>query len=113
VEDLGFHSSKSALHQLSTAIFSLHYRISEKLATNFKITAMKLTMKLTIAPLATHAFALRNGTHYTDATFGLTQIAGDFSVEDKDTSAAPKTTETPSWASLVLGHHPRIQDTAP
>ena len=37
-------------------------RTSEKLATSFKITAMKLTMKLAIAPLATSAFALRNGT---------------------------------------------------
>jgi hypothetical protein len=68
------------------------YHTSEKLATNFKITTMKLTMKLAIAPLATPAFALRNGTHYTDATFGLVQIAGDFSVKDKDTSAAPKIT---------------------
>jgi hypothetical protein len=82
------------------------YHTSEKLATNLKITAMKLTMKLAIALLATSAFALRNGTHYTDSTFGLVQIAEDFNIKDKDTSAAPKITETPSWAGVVLGPPP-------
>jgi hypothetical protein len=82
------------------------YHTSEKLATNLKITAMKLTMKLAIALLATSAFALRNGTHYTDSTFGLLQIVEYFSVKDKDTSATPKIADTPSWAAAVLGPPP-------
>jgi len=34
--------------------------------------------------------------NYANATFGLVQIAEDFSDKEKDTSTAPKTTETPS-----------------